>query len=126
MSSGDRVFDPDEVALFRTTIEMQLEYLEEDIIIHLKEGGTLSYAPAFGLADEAGRAGDYSESFTNIWQDLQNYKATLKGLIKTLDQTLEGEQFSEEENVRDLKILDLDGNSAGPGGTNWDGPLPQQ
>lgn len=74
----------------------------------MKEGD-LSYAPAFGLNDEDGKAGEYETDFGNIWMDIQNLKATIKGMIDVVEQALEGLELTEDANVAELKVLELDG-----------------
>lgn len=106
MTSGNREFDPDDAAHFRTILEMQIEHLEEVIIKKLKEG-ELSYQPAFGLVDEQGKAEQYLGDFDTIWSDIQNVKSSLKSMVSMVDGALENHEFSESENVRDLNILDL-------------------
>lgn len=103
---AQREFDPDEANYFKAVLETELGYLEDQIIRTLKEGD-LSYAPAFGLADEVGKGGEYQQDYGNIWMDLQNLKATLKGMIDVVEQALEGNELTEEANVSELKVLEL-------------------
>lgn len=104
---AQREFDPDEANHFKAVLETELGYLEEQIIPLMKDGD-LSYAPAFGLSDEANKAQEYETDFGNIWMDIQNLKATLKGMIDVVDQALEGHELTEEANVSELKVLELD------------------
>jgi hypothetical protein len=105
---AQREFDPDEANYFKAVLEAELQYLEEQIIPVMKDGD-LSYAPAFGLNDEDGKAAEYETDFGNIWMDIQNLKATLKGMIDVVEQALEGLELTEDANVSELKVLELDG-----------------
>ncbi|GAB3219963.1 hypothetical protein GCM10027447_03720 [Glycomyces halotolerans] len=105
---AQREFDPDEANHYKAVLEAELEYIEGEIIPLMKEG-VLSYAPAFGLTDEAGKAGEYEQDFNNIWMDIQNLKATLKGMIDVVEQALEGHELTEEANVAELNVYDLQG-----------------
>jgi hypothetical protein len=105
---AQREFDPDEANYFKAVLEAELQYLEEQIIPVMKEGA-LSYAPAFGLSDADGKAGEYETDFGNIWMDIQNLKATLKGMVDVVEQALEGNELTEEANVSELKVLELGG-----------------
>jgi hypothetical protein len=104
---AQREFDPDEANYFKAVLETELGYLEEQII-PLMKNGDLSYAPAFGLSDEDNKAQEYETDFGNIWMDIQNLKATLKGMIDVVEQALEGNELTEEANVAELKILEVE------------------
>ncbi|THV30108.1 hypothetical protein [Glycomyces paridis] len=104
---AQREFDPDEANYFKAVLEAELQHVEEQLVPLMKDGA-LSYAPAFGLADETGKAGEYEGDFGNIWMDIQNLKATLKGMIDVVDQALEGTEITEEANVAELKVLSLE------------------
>jgi hypothetical protein len=103
---AERKFDPDEANQYKALLEAELEYIEGQIIPLMKDG-ELSYAPAFGLTDENNKAGDYETAFGNIWMDVQNLKATLKGMIEALEDALEGHQVTEEVNIQEFNVFSL-------------------
>lgn len=105
---ASREFDPEEANYYKAVLEAELEYIEGEIIPLMKEG-VLSYAPAFGLTDESNKAGDYEQDFNNIWMDIQNLKATLKGVVDVVEQALEGHELTEDVNVQELNVMQLEG-----------------
>lgn len=106
---AEREFDPEEANYFKAVLEAELEYIEGEVIPLMKEGA-LNYAPAFGLTDEGGaKASEYSLAFSNIWSDIQNLKATLKGMVDVVEGALEGHQITEDANVQELGVFSLDG-----------------
>ena len=105
---AQRKFDPEETQYFKAVLEAELEFLEDTVIPQMQDGGKLSYAPALGITtDGQTKAGEYAQDFNTIWSDLQSLKATLKGLIDTMDTALEGHEVTEDVNVHDLQALEV-------------------
>lgn len=101
-----RKFDPEEVQYFKAVLEAEKDYLENEVIVQLKNGGKLSYAPAFGITPAAQtKAGEYEGDFNNLWTDLQSLKATLSGMIDSMETALEGHELTEDVNVQGLNAL---------------------
>lgn len=49
------------------------------------------------------------QDFGNIWTDIQNLKATLKGMVDVVEGALEGHELTEDANIQELNVFSLDG-----------------
>ena len=124
---AQRKFDPEETQYFKAVLEAELEFLEDTVIKQLKDG-VLSYAPAFGITEDGQtKAGEYVEDFNTAWSDLQSLKATLKGMIDSMETALEGHEVTEDVNVHDLQALEVaaSGDGANDDGQSYNDQLPE-
>src|SRR5690606_1257730 len=81
--------DPEALNEYRTLVQQQLDHLET-IIPRLEKGNKLGRLPAFGQLDSAATARTNYETFhKTTWDNLQNLREALNGMIETLDDAAE-------------------------------------
>lgn len=81
-----RQIDSDALRAYRDTVQAQLEKLETELIPQLENGQKLGRLPAFGRLDGADAARSSYETFhEGTWDNLQSLREALNGIIKTLN-----------------------------------------
>lgn len=98
---AERVIDPEALEEYRTLIREQLDHLET-IIPKLEKGQSLGRAPAFGQMDASKTAHEsYGQFHQTTWDNLQDLREALHGMIKTLNDSAElaeeSDQAAEDE-----------------------------
>jgi hypothetical protein len=120
-----RKLDPEALNAYRTVAREQLDKLEQELIPMLENGKELGKMPAFGRLEgaEAART-NYGEFHSTTWENLQDLREALHGVIKTLTDSGNLSEESEEENVTDINSYDdaLDGSSRPPNHGTPDNP----
>ncbi|MEU6858258.1 hypothetical protein AB0B28_05200 [Glycomyces sp. NPDC046736] len=89
---GERVFDSASIAEYREFLLELIDELENEVLPVLS-AGTLSRAPAFGVAPGAAEnaAVQYARFHTATWRNLQFLRGTLHGMESALAQAESGE-----------------------------------
>ena len=103
--------DPEALQEYRTLVQEQLDHLDS-IIPRLKKGNELGRLPAFGQLDGSVSAQTNYETFhKTTWENLQNLRASLSGIIETLEDTAELAVEADE-----AAATEMDGYDAEPTG----------
>jgi hypothetical protein len=98
---AERVIDTEALEEYRTLIREQLDHLES-IIPRLENGQSLGRAPAFGQMDASAAAREsYTQFHQTTWDNLQDLREALHGMIKTINDSAdlaeESDQAAEDE-----------------------------
>lgn len=98
-----REIDSEALGEYRTIVQEQLEHLDT-IIPRLKNGNALGRLPAFGQLDASTTARTNYETFhQTTWENLQNLRAALGGMMQTLDDSAELSDDSDEESASEME-----------------------
>jgi len=93
---AERVIDTEALEEYRTLIREQLDLLES-IIPKLENGQSLGRAPAFGQLDASATAHtNYKTFHQTTWDNLQDLREAMHGMIKTLNDSAELAEESDE------------------------------
>ncbi|GAB3649335.1 hypothetical protein [Glycomyces tarimensis] len=91
-----RELDTEALEEYRTIVREQLDHLES-IIPRLEKGQRLGRLPAFGQLDSAATARANYETFhETTWNNLQDLRQSLHGIIKTLNDSAELSEESDQ------------------------------
>ena len=104
----DRELDPAALRAFRDIAEAQLEFVEGELIIgKMKTGAVLGNEPGFGLLDSSETARDQYKIFhEQTWNNLQDLRRNLIGIINTLNASADLSEESEELNVQESSAIE--------------------
>lgn len=93
---AERVIDTEALEEYRTLIREQLEHLDS-IIPRLENGQKLGRAPAFGQMDASKAAHEsYAQFHQTTWDNLQDLREALHGMITTLNDSAELAEESDQ------------------------------
>ncbi|WP_112137027.1 hypothetical protein [Glycomyces dulcitolivorans] len=91
-----REIDPEAIQEYKTLIQEQLDHLDE-IIPRLKKGQVLGRLPAFGQLDASATARTNYETFhSTTWDNLQNLRVSLSGMMETLQSSSDNAEETDE------------------------------
>lgn len=98
---AERVIDSEALEEYRTVVREQLDHLES-LIPRLENGQRLGLLPAFGQLDASATARTNYETFhSTTWNNLQDLREALNGMITTLNDSAElsdeSDQAAEDE-----------------------------
>jgi hypothetical protein len=98
---AERVIDTEALEEYRTVVREQLDHLES-LIPRLESGQRLGLLPAFGQLDASATARTNYETFhQTTWDNLQDLREALHGMITTLNDSAdlaeESDQAAEDE-----------------------------
>lgn len=104
----DRELDPAALRAFRDVAEAQLAFVEGEMIIgKMKTGQILGNEPGFGLLDNSKTARDqYKEFHEQTWNNLQDLRKNLIGIINTLNDSADLSEESEDLNVQESAAIE--------------------
>jgi uncharacterized protein YjgD (DUF1641 family) len=98
-----RELDPEALEEYRTLVQEQLDHIDT-IIPKLKNGNALGRLPAFGQLDASVTARTNYETFhKTTWENLQNLRSALSGMIETLDDSVELATDADEESASEFE-----------------------
>ncbi|WP_026923612.1 hypothetical protein [Glycomyces arizonensis] len=104
--------DPEALDEYRAIVQEQLDHLDT-IIPRLKNGNALGRLPAFGQLDASTTARTNYETFhQTTWENLQTLRASLSGMMQTLDDSAELATDADEESASELEDYDSQLNGA--------------
>ncbi|GAA1688634.1 hypothetical protein GCM10009830_40320 [Glycomyces endophyticus] len=93
---ASRQIDPEAIQEYKTLIQEQLDHLDE-IIPQLKKGQVLGRLPAFGQLDASATARTNYETFhSTTWDNLQNLRVSLSGMMETLQSSSDNAEETDE------------------------------
>lgn len=93
-----RQIDSDALRAYRDLVQIQLEKLEDELIPQLRQSGPLGKLPAFGTMEGASTAtSSYTQFHEGTWNNLQSLREALNGIIKTLNDS--GDLSDESDEV---------------------------
>ena len=99
---AEREIDSEALSDYRKMIREQLDHLEE-LIPKLENGQPLGRLPAFGRLDSSETARTNYQTFhQTTWDNLQDLREALYGMIKTLNKSAELSDEAEEANSDEL------------------------
>lgn len=103
-----RELDPAALRAFRDVAEAQLEFIEGEMIIgKMKTGNLLGNEPGFGLLDSSDSAREQYRAFhEQTWNNLQDLRKNLIGIINTLNASADLSDESEELNVQESSEIE--------------------
>lgn len=102
-----RKLDPEALSAYRTIVRAQLDTLEEQLVPMLENGQELGKMPAFGQMDGSRSARQNYEAFhKTTWDNLQDLREAMHGMIKTLNESGDLSDESEEANVTDMDTME--------------------
>ncbi|WP_026928509.1 hypothetical protein [Glycomyces tenuis] len=95
--------DPEALEEYRTVIRGQLDHLEA-IIPVLSNGEPLGRMPAFGQMDGSNTAREnYTAFHETTWNNLQDLREAMYGMIKTLNETADLAEESDQAAATDMQ-----------------------
>lgn len=105
---SNRELDPDALRAFRDVAQAQLDFIESDLIIgKLRTGNELGNEPGFGLLDNSETARQQYQTFhEQTWNNLQELRRHLIGIINTLNASADLSDESEELNVQESEDIE--------------------
>lgn len=105
----ERVLDPEALRAFRDVAQAQLDYIEDVLIPKLKTGEVLGVEPGFGLLDSSEAARTAYQTFhEQTWNNFQDLRRNLVGIINTLNDSADLSEEAEEINVGETTSYDND------------------
>ncbi len=91
-----RELDTEAIQEYKTLIQEQLDHLDE-IIPRLKKGEVLGRLPAFGQLDASATARTNYQTFhSTTWDNLQNLRVSLSGMMETLQSSADNSDESDD------------------------------
>ncbi|RRR98258.1 hypothetical protein [Glycomyces terrestris] len=97
-----REIDTEAIQEYKALIQEQLDHLDE-IIPRLKKGQVLGRLPAFGQLDASATARTNYETFhSTTWDNLQNLRVALSGMMATLQDSADLSEESDDAAVTEL------------------------
>ncbi|GAA2319056.1 hypothetical protein GCM10009853_091410 [Glycomyces scopariae] len=97
-----REIDPEAIQEYKTLIQEQLDHLDT-IIPRLKKGEVLGRLPAFGQLDaSAGARTNYETFHSTTWDNLQNLRVSLSGMMETLQDSADQSDESDDAVIADM------------------------
>jgi len=103
---AEREIDPEALEEYRTLIREQLDLLES-IIPRLENGQSLGRAPAFGQLDASATAHtNYATFHQTTWDNLQDLREALHGMIKTLNDSADLAEESDQASADEMDGYD--------------------
>lgn len=98
--------DPEALDEYRAIVQEQLDHLDT-IIPRLKKGNALGRLPAFGQLDASATARtNYATFHQTTWENLQTLRASLSGMMQTLDDSASLAADADEETASELTDYD--------------------
>ncbi|WP_026931381.1 hypothetical protein [Glycomyces tenuis] len=98
-----RELDPEALDEYRTLVQEQLDHIDT-IIPRLKNGNALGRLPAFGQLDASVTARTNYETFhQTTWENLQTLRASLSGIMRTLDDSAALATDADEDSASELE-----------------------
>lgn len=95
--------DPQALKDYRTVVKAQLEHLES-IIPALENGQPLGRMPAFGQMEGSNTARqNYTAFHETTWNNLQDLREAMYGMIKTLNESADLAEESDEAAAGDME-----------------------
>jgi hypothetical protein len=99
---AERVIDTEALEEYRTLVREQLDHLES-LIPRLENGQRLGLLPAFGQLDASATARTNYETFhSTTWNNLQDLREALNGMITTLNDSAELSDESDQAAVDEM------------------------
>lgn len=99
---AERTLDTEALQEYKTLIQEQLDHLD-DIIPRLKKGQVLGRLPAFGQLDASATARTNYETFhSTTWDNLQNLRVSLSGMMETLQDSIDLSDESDDAAVNEM------------------------
>ncbi|MFB9662865.1 hypothetical protein ACFQS3_21865 [Glycomyces mayteni] len=99
---AERTLDTEALQEYKDLIQEQLDHLD-DIIPRLKKGQVLGRLPAFGQLDASATARTNYETFhSTTWENLQNLRVALSGMMETLQDSVDLSDESDDAVVADM------------------------
>ncbi|MEU6249644.1 hypothetical protein [Glycomyces sp. NPDC047010] len=99
---AERTLDTEALQEYKDLIQEQLDHLD-DIIPRLKKGQVLGRLPAFGQLDASATARTNYETFhSTTWENLQNLRVSLSGMMETLQDSVDLSDESDDAVVADM------------------------
>lgn len=106
---AERVLDPDALRTFRNVAQAQLDFIEDVLIPRMRTGEALGVEPGFGLLDSSAAARETYKIFhEQTWENLQDLRRNLTGIIKTLNDSADLSEEAEDINVEETSSYDND------------------
>ncbi|WP_025272903.1 hypothetical protein [Haloglycomyces albus] len=97
MSSGERKLDPEALEEFITKAREQIDVIEDELVKKLRPGEVLGKQPAFGHLGSSDSAQETYEGFhRSTWDNLQNFRLNLYGLIDIAEKAIESSRTDED------------------------------
>ncbi|MQM28257.1 hypothetical protein [Glycomyces albidus] len=97
-----RELDPEAIQEYKALIQEQLDHLD-GIIPRLKKGEVLGRLPAFGQLDASATARTNYQTFhSTTWDNLQNLRVSLSGMMETLQASADQSDESDDAVVTDM------------------------
>ncbi|WP_030144249.1 hypothetical protein [Glycomyces sp. NRRL B-16210] len=104
-----RVLDPEALRKYRNITQAQLDFVEDVLIPKLRTGEVLGNEPGFGLLDSSEAAREsYKVYHKQTWDNLQDLRKNLTGIIKTLNDSADLSEEAEEINVDETSSYEND------------------
>jgi hypothetical protein len=99
---AERVIDTEALEEYRTLVREQLDHLES-LIPRMEHGQRLGLLPAFGQLDASATARTNYEAFhQTTWDNLQDLREALHGMIKTLNDSADLAEEADETSAGEM------------------------